>query len=74
MKLFAKIRLIIAAPALLQQTLDLLENVECSTGVCCCGARMADHGPYDNHSPVDRGDWHQSQIIEKLRTALGVTP
>ncbi len=62
----------------LRYCVGVLEDVDCSTGVCCCGSDMQNHGMYDGHSPVDQGQYAQSGAIEKARAAIakaeGVKP
>ena len=38
---------------------EIFNRVNCSTGTCCCGAAMENHGnPMDcGHSPVDQGEY-----------------
>lgn len=61
----------------LKSCLEMLERADCSTGYCCCGSKVDDHGMGDGHSPVDEGGYYQLQAIESARTALaaaGVAP
>lgn len=62
----------------LKNCLHMLERADCSTGYCCCGSLVADHGICDAHSPVDMGDYHLSATIEAARAVIakvtGVEP
>jgi len=54
----------------LQGCLVMLERANCSTGYCCCGMRVDTHGFGDGHSPVDEGDYHQSNAVERASAAI----
>jgi hypothetical protein len=54
----------------LRYCVGVLEQVDCSTGICCCGSDMQNHGMDDGHSPVDQGQYAQSRAIENGRAAI----
>jgi hypothetical protein len=47
-----------------------LEQADCSTGYCCCGSSVDGHTFGDGHSPVDEGDYCQSNALEYARKAI----
>jgi hypothetical protein len=46
-----------------------LEQADCSTGYCCCGSSVDGHTFGDGHSPVDEGEYCQSNALEYARKA-----
>ena len=54
----------------LRYCVGVLEQVDCSTGVCCCGSDMQNHGMDDGHLPVDQGQYAQSGAIENALAAI----
>jgi hypothetical protein len=54
----------------LRYCVGVLEQVDCSTGICCCGSDMQNHGMDDGHSPVDEGQYAQSGAIENGLAAI----
>jgi len=49
-----------------------LEQADCSTGYCCCGSSVDGHTFGDGHSPVDEGEYCQSNALEYARKAITV--
>ena len=47
-----------------------LEQADCSTGYCCCGSSVDGHAFGDGHSPVDEGEYCQSNALECARKAI----
>ena len=47
-----------------------LEQADCSTGYCCCGSSVDGHTFGDGHSPVDEGEYYQSNALEYARKAI----
>jgi hypothetical protein len=47
-----------------------LEQADCSTGYCCCGSSVDGHTFGDGHSPVDQGEYCQSNALEYARKAI----
>jgi hypothetical protein len=67
--------LISAAPDLLEiaKSIEgLVANVDCSSGVCCCGDSMKNHpdSMYCGHSAVDTGWYAASGLLDKARAAI----
>ena len=56
---------------LLERVVSLLDNVNISTGFCCCGNELESHGIWCGHSPRDEGEYQASglrqDIIEHLK-------
>ncbi len=50
----------------------LVSNVDCSSGVCCCGDSMEGHSDpmYCGHTPTDSGWYAASSLLEKARAAI----
>lgn len=44
--------------------------IDYSSGVCCCGSSMEDHGMGDNHSPVDSGRYYLDNQISRIKELL----
>ena len=60
--------------AIVQAALEALESVDCSTGYCCCGSVLEEHGTPSDHYPVDAGAYQQGNLIIALRAALAAEP
>jgi len=55
----------------LAQVKTMAQQLPINTGTCCCGSPMADHDPFDNHSPRDEGEYFVTRAIEAAEEALG---
>lgn len=44
--------------------------IDFSTKVCCCGASMDYHSPYDGHIPTDEGEHFINSLVSDARQAL----
>lgn len=55
---------------LLAQVKTIRDQLPITTGTCCCGSPMADHDPFDNHSPRDEGEYFITSAIEAAEKAL----
>jgi hypothetical protein len=54
----------------LEHSIGMLERSDCSTGYCCCGSSVDGHTFGDGHSPVDQGEYCQSNALEYARKAI----
>ena len=54
----------------LKHCLAVLERANCAEGYCCCGSAMESHTFGDGHSPIDMGDYAQSQAMASARAAI----
>jgi hypothetical protein len=54
----------------LEKSIGMLERADCSTGYCCCGSSVDRHTFGDGHSPVDEGEYYQSNALEYARKAI----
>ena len=60
----------LAFRTLLVQVKTMAQQLPINTGTCCCGSPMADHDPFDNHSPRDEGEYFITRTIEAAEKAL----
>jgi len=65
------ITMTLAFRTLLVQVKTMAQQLPINTGTCCCGSPMADHDPFDNHSPRDEGEYFVTRAIEAAEEALG---
>jgi hypothetical protein len=55
---------------LLVDVKTMAQQLPINTGTCCCGSPMADHDPFDNHSPRDEGEYFITSAIKAAEEAL----
>lgn len=41
-----------------------------TTGVCCCGSDVKNHGFWDGHYPVDSGEYWFSDFVKEVEKEL----
>lgn len=58
-----------AAVEALDACIETIARSDTSTGVCCCGDNVEQHGWGSGHSPVDEGDYVAERVIERARQA-----
>jgi hypothetical protein len=63
-------KLMLGFETLLANVKTMAQQLPINTGTCCCGAPMADHDPFDNHSPRDEGEYFITSAIEAAEKAL----
>lgn len=59
-----------SARTIIESLINVLENCNISTGICCCGSAVDQHGFGDGHSPVDEGEYYGYLALVEARNFL----
>lgn len=54
----------------LEALTDFVKHGNNAEGHCMCGSPMEGHDIYDNHSPVDMGEYHAEQLVKRAEAVL----